>query len=88
MIFPKAMENVNGMPAMAIDDHLVTGEIASYYRALFADYVEEKMLGSSFMSDWYAELYNLVKPEVPDDVFHKVRRRFRPIWHYIEGASS
>jgi len=86
--FPKGHRDVEGKCAMEVDDHAITPEIARLYRSLFAEYVEEKLLATGFNQDWYAELYNLVRPSVPEDVFYKVRNRFRPLWLMMqeEGA--
>ncbi len=86
--FPKGVQDVGGKCAMDVDDHVITPEIARMYRSLFVDHVEEKLLGTGFNQDWYAELYNLVRPSVPEDVFYKVRKRFRPLWLLMQEEES
>ena len=81
----ESMERLSGLTAMEVATGDVTPETAEYYRYLFETTVQEKVLSVDNNRDRYADLYELVRPGVPVDVFHKVRRRFGPLWHYFKG---
>ncbi len=81
------LEAVSGRLPMEVDRMYVTPETAACYWDLVRKFVQENVLGDDYNRDRHAELYSLVKPEIPGDVFHKVRRRFAPLWYYIEDDS-